>query len=109
MKTIAQIEELHSFYRVTYYSVRVEDSDLNEIERFIQEYKDLPEFREEFYGLYCIRINENIVILLNGGGKTSQKVQDSPDLLPKFRLANKISEAVTKSLSTRNCGWKGKS
>jgi hypothetical protein len=37
--------------------------------------------------LYCYRVSENIVILFNGGVKTSQTVQESPDLIMKFRDA----------------------
>ena len=145
MKTFAEIEELYSFRKVTYYSVRIEGAELDEMEKFIVRHKNVSEFKKEFEDLmawikyigekeganlklfrdessaqalppeysemrkrgmlkeigynlrlYCLRIDGNIVILLNGGVKTSQKVQDSPDLLSKFRLANKISEAVTK-------------
>lgn len=38
--------------------------------------------------LYCFRVNEQIVILGNGGKKSSQKAQDSPDALPHFKLMN---------------------
>lgn len=41
--------------------------------------------------LYCLRINEQIVVLGNGGKKTSQKVQDSPDAFPHFELMNKLA------------------
>lgn len=37
--------------------------------------------------LYCVRVSDQIVILLNGGVKTSEKVQDSPDCIAHFRLA----------------------
>lgn len=147
MKTFAQIEEVYTFEKVTYYSVRSEDAELNELERFIERYEDDLEVAEEFEDLfawikyigeeegansvlfrdessaqalppemkiirkrnrlkeigyrlrlYCIRINESIVILLNGGVKETQKVQDDPDLLSKFRLANKISEVITEKM-----------
>lgn len=38
--------------------------------------------------LYCHHINEQIVVLGNGGIKSSQKVKDSPDALPHFELMN---------------------
>jgi hypothetical protein len=38
--------------------------------------------------LYCYHINEKIVILGNGGVKSSQKVQDSPDAYPHFTIMN---------------------
>lgn len=34
--------------------------------------------------LYCIRISDDLLILGNGGVKSSQKVQDSPDAYPSF-------------------------
>jgi len=41
--------------------------------------------------LYCFRVNEQIVILGNGGKKSSQKVKDSPDALPHFTLVNDLA------------------
>ncbi|MDX2250598.1 MAG: hypothetical protein SF052_27700 [Bacteroidia bacterium] len=48
--------------------------------------------------LYCIPLPPGIMILCGGGLKTSQKVQDSPDLLRHFRFANKIATEITNSL-----------
>lgn len=52
------------------------------------------------YGLrlYCIRLTNNIVILLNGDRKTTQKVNDCENCKPHFRLANKISNAINKAI-----------
>lgn len=44
--------------------------------------------------LYCIPINEQIVILSNGGEKTANVVKDCPDLLPKFRFANSMAKQI---------------
>ena len=41
--------------------------------------------------LYCVRLSEQVVILANGGRKTSRAVQDSPDVWPKFQFANKMA------------------
>ncbi|UAY52732.1 hypothetical protein [Ferruginibacter albus] len=52
------------------------------------------------YGLrlYCIRLTTSTVILLNGGRKTSLKVQDCPNCFPHFNnvrmLSNKINNAI---------------
>lgn len=43
---------------------------------------------------YCYRINDNVLILGNGGIKTSQKVQDSPDCLPHFDLMNHVAKKL---------------
>ncbi len=58
--------------------------------------------------LYCLRLSNEVVILLNGGVKESQKTQDSPDLLPKFRLANRVSKAVTQKIIRRELMIQGK-
>ena len=42
--------------------------------------------------LYCIRVSDEILILGNGGIKTSQKVQDSPDAYPSFLTITKIEK-----------------
>lgn len=46
------------------------------------------------FRLYCYRINESIVILFNGGLKTSQKVTDSSDLSMKFQEAQIFVKAI---------------
>jgi len=47
--------------------------------------------------LYCVRLSNNILILRNGGVKTSKKVQDSPDCYPHFEAMN----AFKKNLDNR--------
>lgn len=58
--------------------------------------------------LYCIRINQNIVILANGGIKTAQKVQDCPDLFPKFRFANTMNDQINNLILNRDLVINGK-
>lgn len=41
--------------------------------------------------LYCYRVSDEILILGNGGIKTSKKVHDSPDALPHFNLMNSVA------------------
>lgn len=41
--------------------------------------------------LYCYRISDNILILGNGGIKTSKKVKDSPDAFPHFKIMNDVA------------------
>jgi hypothetical protein len=52
--------------------------------------------------LYCLKIAENIVILFNGGIKTSQKVQDSPDLMPKFRNAQYWVKKILENIQDKS-------
>jgi len=48
--------------------------------------------------LYCTVLSENVVILFNGGIKTTQKAQDCPNVSAHFRLAigfsKKLNEAI---------------
>ncbi|MEZ4825745.1 MAG: hypothetical protein R3C61_05540 [Bacteroidia bacterium] len=48
--------------------------------------------------LYCIPLPPGVIILCGGGLKTSQKVQESPDLIAHFRLANQIAKKITEAL-----------
>jgi hypothetical protein len=41
--------------------------------------------------LYCLRVSDEIVILGNGGIKSSKLVQNSPDALPHFELMNLVA------------------
>ena len=41
--------------------------------------------------LYCFRLNDKILIIGNGGIKTTKKVQDSPDCFPYFNLMNDLA------------------
>ncbi len=50
--------------------------------------------------LYCVRLSEQVVILANGGLKTGRTVQDSPDLLAKFRFANKMAHQLLELIRT---------
>ena len=52
------------------------------LERYTPAFVEFAQLR-----LYCVRVSDQIVILLNGGIKTSEKVQDSPDCIAHFRLA----------------------
>ena len=44
--------------------------------------------------LYCIRISDEIVILLNGGRKIAQAIKDCPNCKPHFDFANAISDEI---------------
>src|SRR5688500_17022902 len=44
--------------------------------------------------LYCLKLSESVVILLNGDRKTAQKIQDCPNCYPHFLFANKLSDAI---------------
>jgi hypothetical protein len=44
--------------------------------------------------LYCIRISDELVILLNGDRKTTKRVQDCPNCKPHFDFANLVSDLI---------------
>lgn len=57
----------------------------------------------EDYGvrLYCIRLSDSVVILLNGDRKTTQKAQDCPLCAKHFTLANRLARKVDEALRDR--------
>jgi hypothetical protein len=59
--------------------------------------------------LYCIRLSDEVVILGNGGEKTSQAVQDSPDAYPHFIDMNNVYRTLHASLRMGNTLCHGKS
>ncbi|PHK31437.1 hypothetical protein VF13_39195 [Nostoc linckia z16] len=58
--------------------------------------------------LYFIYCNSNTVILCGGGQKTSQKVQDSPDAYPHFKLAKKIDDLFRDRVLSGEISYEGK-
>jgi hypothetical protein len=70
-------------------------------ERYIAIKQNLVHFIDADLRLFCLRISNQIVVLFNGGVKESQKTQDSPDLLPKFRLAQRLCKAITQKIIDR--------
>lgn len=150
MQTYAKIEEFYTYKKVTYYSIRIEEDELNETDKFYERFMNDKEWEEEFSDLltwieyigeiegasknlfraeqgaqalppptfemnkrgklyeigynlrlYCLVINEQIVILLNGGIKESQTAQDSPDLVAKFRLATNLNKVINDKIISR--------
>jgi hypothetical protein len=51
--------------------------------------------------LFCIRLSDSIVILGNGGIKSSLKTQNSPDLSTKFYLMGTIADAINQLLQRK--------
>ncbi|MGN7821404.1 hypothetical protein ACTJJB_14830 [Chitinophaga sp. 22536] len=61
--------------------------------------------RESDIRLYCIRLNNNCIILGNGGIKSSQKISDSPDCLPHWRLLKKFEQAFREKIRWGELGY----
>ncbi len=58
--------------------------------------------------LYCIRLSEQVVVLVNGDLKTSRTVQESPNLLTKFRFANKMAGQLIRLMNKGELVLNGK-
>lgn len=48
--------------------------------------------------LYCLRLNDHVIFLFNGDIKTEDKAQDCGNVRPHFKLANKLTKAIDKSI-----------
>lgn len=59
-----------------------------------------PDYDESGFSLrlYCLRINDRIVILGNGGIKTSQTYQDSPDCRPHAELIQRFIKSFDQAV-----------
>jgi len=55
--------------------------------------------------LYCLRANEHVVILFNGGLKTSQKAQDCPNVATYFNQANQLAKVIDQLFQQREITW----
>jgi hypothetical protein len=51
--------------------------------------------------LYCMRLSSKLVILMNGGVKTSQAAQESKDLSMKLIEANAFAKAIARALNEK--------
>ncbi len=58
--------------------------------------------------LYCVRLSDKVVILANGGRKTSQTVQNSPELMAHFRFANKMARQLIELIQSGDLVLDGK-
>jgi hypothetical protein len=52
--------------------------------------------------LYCLRLNNRVVILFGGGVKTASTAQDCPNVGPHFRLANKLTYAIDQAIKDKD-------
>lgn len=67
--------------------------------RFI-EINEQPDFGIR---LYCIRLSNGIVVLLNGDRKTTQKVNNCQKCYPHFKHATAIADSINKAIVDGNC------
>lgn len=55
--------------------------------------------------LYCLRANEHVVFLFNGGIKTKQKAQDCPNVATYFKQANQLTKAINQLFKEEKICW----
>ncbi len=157
MSNWANIEEIYTFRKVTYYTIKLEHESYSETEKFISRFEFHPQYQNDFENilallvilgnvkgakirffrdesaahalppeikealregwvqfidaglrLFCLRLSDEVVILLNGGIKSSQKTNDSPDLIYKFRFAQQISKSIDAKIRNRELQIVGK-
>ncbi len=134
--------------RVTFYTVRQEDAEFTEMEKFIQKFEGHPRLGQQLeeiiallldvmgerrgalpdyfnrperaasalppkpgtaieigfnnlhfpLRLFCLRVSDEIVVLFNGGEKTSERTQDSPDLSVKINEADSFASRILDEL-----------
>ncbi len=56
--------------------------------------------------LYCMVLNKQVVILFNGGIKTTQNAKDCPNVGPYIKQANAIAQKIDDMLTAGEIRWK---
>lgn len=55
--------------------------------------------------LYCMRVNESVVILFSGGIKTAIKAQNCPNVRSHFNQANHLCKSINQAFMQRIIRW----
>lgn len=55
--------------------------------------------------LYCMRLNEHVVILYNGGVKTQNRAQDCPNVRKYFDEANRLTSKIDELIREGDIKW----
>jgi hypothetical protein len=55
--------------------------------------------------LYCLRVNDCVVFLFNGGVKTQSNAKDCPNVGPYIRQANRITQKINQLFSDKEISW----
>ena len=73
-------------------------------------YLEVNDVGEEEYGLrlYCLRLSDEVVLLLNGGIKTTKKADDCPNSRKHFKFANRVAKAMNEAIGDKRCIILGK-
>jgi len=158
----ATIKTAQSFNKVTYYTVKFENEEYSEFEKFIIGHRNLSEIHNEYNDLmslikrlgneigaleryfsrkerkaealppewnklrpherklhikyhhnlrlYCMRINDEVVFLFNGGIKTPGRItaQECKVVRQYFRMANKLASCIEEAMKDGEISFHGK-
>lgn len=63
------------------------------------------ELEVEDIRLYCLRLNESVVFLFNGGIKTEKYAQDCPNVSKYFKQANLIARKLDQLIKDKEIEW----
>jgi len=66
---------------------------------------ELNEIIVEDLRLYCMVLNEHVVVLFNGGIKTTKKAQDCPNVSRYIKQANQAAEKIDELIRAREICW----
>jgi hypothetical protein len=151
------IEQFATFEKVRFYTVRFEDEEISETDKFFSTFGNDANMREDLdillgflrrmgtvfgakigffrhegeaealppkakvvrqYGLvtfvefdfrlYCMRLSDNVVILFNGGIKTTYTNQEDPQLMSVFRMAKTFSRRINEKIIDKSFRLSGK-
>jgi hypothetical protein len=98
----ASIKYAEDFQTIVYFLKVI--SDNGALERYLRPEaaaRALP-IKSNKLRLYCIRVNDNILILGNGDIKTAKKVKNCPKCYPHFTLANNIQKIIRNSIKNNS-------
>lgn len=76
--------------------------------RTLVELGQSEETRGDNLRLYCIRLSEEIVILISGDRKTMETAQECPIVAPHFRLANNLAKKIDEAIINKEIVIDGK-
>ncbi len=73
-------------------------------------YLEVNDEGNDEYGLrlYCLRLTEEVVLLLNGDMKTTFKADDCPNCGKHFRFANQVARAINRDIEDGTLSIYGK-
>ena len=66
---------------------------------------ELKKIEVEDLRLYCLVLNEQVVILFNGGIKTTHKAQDCPNVGKYFKQANLLASRIDHLIRSGEIYW----